>query len=109
MKSNRVEHGNNEIKKGGEILKIPVNAIRYVKTDNIYLTIFTETKRYIVRSTLESFLEELRMCNLLKVHRSYAVAIYKVDRLMDGFLIIGADEIPVSKANRKEIAELFKV
>ena len=107
VKSNLVERRSLEIKTGGEVVKVPMHTILYIKTDNIYLSIYTDNKKYLVRSTLENFLDEYKNVGLVKVHRSYAVAIDRVTKYTDGVIYIGEEEIPVSKANRKEIQELF--
>lgn len=108
VRSKLTEERSLDIKVGGELVKVPLQTIRYVKTDNIYLIIFTDSKRYLVRSTLENFLEEYKGVGLVKVHRSYAVAIERASKYNDGVIYIEEEEIPVSKSNRKEIQELFK-
>lgn len=52
---------------------IGVNEIVYIKVDNVYCEIFTQSEKLVVRSTLGNLLDDLQSSDLLRVGRSYAI------------------------------------
>lgn len=52
---------------------IGVNEIVYIKVDNVYCEIFTQSEKLVVRSTLGNLLDDLLSSDLLRVGRSYAI------------------------------------
>lgn len=95
------------IKSGGDTINVAIRSIKYLKADNIYLVIHCDDRRLLVRSTMESFLEEHKSAGIHRTHRSYAVRMDHVDRYEDGTIYIDLQEIPVSKSNRKDFLQLY--
>lgn len=96
------------IKDGLLTVKIEINDIRWIKSDNIYVEIETPEKKYLVRSSLEKFLEQLDDTSFGRTHRSYAVNLSHVRAVNGQYVIIGADKIPLSRKFRDEILTRFK-
>jgi len=84
------------------------NIIRKLKLDDIlfaeamgdYVKLFTTQKFYAIHTTLKSVEERLPASRFLRVHRSYIVAINKIDTIQDGAIIIHTTSIPVADAYR---------
>ncbi len=96
------------IKDGGLNIKLSTSDIRWLKSDNIYVEVQTKEKVYLVRQSLERFLEELQDPAFLRTHRSYAVNIHQVQAVNSQYLLLGPDKIPLSRKFRDEILEKFK-
>lgn len=61
--------------------KIYLDEILVIESLKDYLKITTQTNRYIIHHTLTSFTEQLPKNNFIRIHRSYTVAIDKIDTL----------------------------
>lgn len=93
------------VKQGRDIVKIDTNDIEYVKSDNNYLEVITSSKTFLLRNTLEKFLQDANDTNLVRTHRSYAVNIVKIDAIKGASLMIGRHKCPISRAYRQEILD----
>jgi two-component system response regulator LytT len=95
------------IKDGTQSIKLESRNIEYIKSDNVYIEIHTKQKKYLIRQSLETFLEELADSNLVRIHRSYAANILSVDAINSQHVIVGDTRCPISRAHKKEVAELY--
>ena len=59
--------------------KIYLDEILVIESLRDYLKISTSTDRYIIHQTLSSFTKQLPSDNFIRIHRSYTVAINKID------------------------------
>lgn len=69
--------------------KIYLDEILVIESLKDYLKINTLTDRYIIHQTLSSFTDQLPENKFIRIHRSYTIAIDKVDTLEGNSLIIG--------------------
>lgn len=85
------------------LIKIDIPTINVVEAKGDYIHIKTESKNYIVHSTLKKIEEKLPPALFLKVHRTYIINTKKIVDIEDNSVLIGKDVIPVSRANRPEL------
>lgn len=85
------------IKVGKQHVKIYVNEIVYIKSDNIYIDIFTVDKKYTLRMTLDVFTKQLPQNNFQRVHRSYVVNTDRIIQKTAKFVLIENLRIPLSR------------
>ena len=78
-------------------VKLNLDDIHYIQSDGNYLHIFLEHKTHLVRARLVDFLKQLPDTIFVQVHQRYAINKSKVDLIGNGFVVIGKEEIPVSK------------
>ncbi|WP_424961462.1 LytTR family transcriptional regulator DNA-binding domain-containing protein [Ekhidna sp.] len=95
------------VKVGAKKVKVSVQDIHYIKSDNNYLDVVTEEKKFIVRNSLDNFLSELRSNEIVRVHRSYAVNIHKVKAINGQQLLVKDIKCPISRTNKREVSELL--
>lgn len=95
------------LKKGKTTEKLMIEDILYIRSDNNYIDIFTNYKRYTERTSIDTFLELLNSNNLLRVHRSYVINKDFATKFDKKRVFIGNIEIPVSRANCNEVKKLF--
>ena len=69
--------------------KIYLDEILVIESLKDYLKIITTTSRYIIHQTLQSFTENLPSENFIRIHRSYTIAIDKIDMLEGNSVEIG--------------------
>ena len=85
------------------LVKINMPDINVIEAKGDYIRIKTETKNYVVHSTLKKIEEKLPQSTFLKVHRSYIINTKKIIDIEDNSVLIKQDIIPVSRANRSEL------
>ena len=89
----------------GQEIYVSYQDICYIKSENVYLRIHSTRQSYLVRGTLQKYLEQLPSLMFCQVHRSYAVNLSHVQSF-DGTDVImeNGERIPVSRHRQK----LFK-
>lgn len=93
------------VKTGNELKKINFADIEYVEAFADYVQIFTAEKRYTVLSTMKSIHAKLGEKNFLRVHRSYIVALNKIESFSEKGLHVGERIVKVSRKYKKELKE----
>jgi DNA-binding LytR/AlgR family response regulator len=93
------------------------NIIRRLKLDDIlfaeamgdYVKLYTLEKFYAIHATLKAVEERLPASRFLRVHRSYLVAINKIDSMEGGVLIINRKPLPVADAYRSALNKRMNI
>src|SRR5690606_9418531 len=91
------------VKTGNELIKLNFSAIHYVEAFADYVQIHTADKRYTVLSTMKSIHTKLGEGEFLRVHRSFIVALNKIEGIKDNELDVGKKTIKVSRKYKKEL------
>jgi two-component system, LytTR family, response regulator len=86
------------IKDNGVLKKVSADDILYLEAMGDYVKIFTSQKFHIVHATLKSIEEKLPASKFMRVHRSYIVALNKIDFIEEGVINIKGAIIPVADA-----------
>lgn len=86
------------IKSDGQFIKIKLADVLYFESEKDYVFIHTEQKRYLTLLSLKQLEKELPIDKFLRVHRSYFVALDKIEMVDGSNLIIKGKEIPVSRS-----------
>ena len=86
------------IKDNGVLKRVSANDIQYLEAMGDYVKIFTPQKFHIVHSTLKSIEEKLPPLKFMRIHRSYIVALNKIDFIEEGVININGAAIPVADA-----------
>ncbi|MGB0973448.1 MAG: LytR/AlgR family response regulator transcription factor [Flavobacteriaceae bacterium] len=89
--------------------KIIFKDILYIKSDNVYIEIYTTSKTYVVRSTLKDFLKKLPQDDFLRTSKSYIINIRHVQAMNSRDVIIDDKMIPVSKEYKPIIQEMLNI
>ncbi|MCW1953748.1 MAG: LytTR family transcriptional regulator, partial [Flavobacteriia bacterium] len=85
------------IKKQHIFHRIAFNDIQYIKSDNVYLEIYTTTQSFLVRSTLKDYLNKLPLETFHRAHKSYIVNINHIQALNVKDIVVADKIIPISK------------
>lgn len=96
------------IKDGTVLVKVLHDDILWLKSDNIYVEVKTAGKTYLVRNSLEKFLEDLDDTLFFRTHRSYAVNLRHVNAVNGQYLIVAGEKTPLSRKFRDEALLRFK-
>jgi two-component system, LytTR family, response regulator len=84
-------------------VRIDVADIQYVESMKDYIRVVTTKGEFICHQSLADITARLPTELFYRVHRSYTVAIKKIDHVRHHCAHIGAKAIPISRANREEV------
>lgn len=97
------------IRDNGSLKKIRLEEILWIEAMGDYIKIYTPGKWYIVHTTLKAVEEKIRSPRLMRIHRSYIVALDKIDSIEDGVLNIMNTPIPVAESYRSQLMKKLKL
>jgi DNA-binding LytR/AlgR family response regulator len=83
--------------------KIAVAEIQYIQALGDYLVIYTIDKKHTVHLTLKSFLERFNSDNFMRIHRSYIIALNKIDKVEESTAYVGKHPVPIGDNYRSEL------
>ena len=90
-------------------LKIMLADILFLKSDHVYINIFTKDgKVHLIRSSLSSLLERLPDY-FFKIQRSYVINLNAIDNIGLVYVNIGKHELPFGKGYRTKLLKLLHV
>jgi DNA-binding LytR/AlgR family response regulator len=93
------------IKTDNKIVKINYSDILYVEALQNYIAVYTTTKKHISYLTFKSVEESLPQHIFLKVHKSYLVALSKIESIEANEILIGTHHIPISRSMKDEVMD----
>lgn len=88
------------IRDSNVVKRLKLDDIIYAEAMGDYVKLHTPQRYFAIHSTLKAVEERLPSSRFFRVHRSYVVAINKIDTIQNGVLIIGGKPIPVADAYR---------
>lgn len=96
------------VKEGSSIRRINISKILFVEAMDNYAIIQMEGERVIIHEKMKELEEKLATYKIIRIHRSYLIAVNKIDKVEDDFVLIGSKEIPLSRSHRKSLIESMK-
>lgn len=94
------------VKSEYKIQKVYLHQILYIEGLKDYISIFTPTERIITLQNMKKMEETLPEKHFMRVHKSYIVALNKIDSIERSRIFIGDKVIPVGDTYRDQF---FKV
>ncbi len=88
------------VKDNGVLKRISIEDILFLEAMGDYVKVHTPQKFHVVHATLKSIEEKLPASKFIRVHRSYIVAINKIDYIQEGTISIGKTTIPVADTHK---------
>jgi len=83
--------------------------ILYLEAMGDYVKFYTTHCMYAIHGTLKSIELRLPASKFLRIHRSYIVAVNKIDTMEDGGLVINGKFVPVADSYRKTLNSRINV
>ncbi len=93
------------VKDNGILKRISIDDILFLEAMGDYVKVHTSQKFHVVHATLKSIEEKLPTTKFLRVHRSYIVAINKIDYIQEGTISIGKTSIPVADTHKSNLSK----
>lgn len=91
------------VKDNGVLKRISIDDILFLEAMGDYVKVHTPQKFHVVHATLKSIEEKLPSSKFIRVHRSYIVAINKIDYIQEGTISIGKTTIPVADTHKSNL------
>ena len=96
------------IREGYQTSRVPVRDIVYLEALDNYTKIHTPQRRYLTLLSLGHLCEQLPASRFLRIHRTFAVAMDKINRLDGATLLVGGTALPVGRTYRPRVAEALR-
>lgn len=95
------------LKENKKIVKIIPSSILYIESFKDYLTIHTSDKEVRVRLALSDIEEKLNTSHFVRIHKSYIVAIDRIDSFSTTSVELNGVEIPIGRMFRKNATSIL--
>ncbi|HEY0896696.1 MAG TPA: response regulator transcription factor [Sphingobacteriaceae bacterium] len=96
------------LKTGYEQQKVLFDEIRYIEATGNYVTFDLGEKQILSRSTFADAISLLPAEKFVRIHRSFVVAVGKIDRVERHQVTIRDKKVPVGEAYRQNLHEVLK-
>jgi len=87
-----------------KLMKFKLNDILYIESLKDYIKIITTTGNYLVHKSMTSISQELPSDNFLRIHRSFTIAINKIQSIEGNSVEIANRRVPIGR-NYLQIAK----
>lgn len=88
-----------------KMMKIMVADILYIEADRNYSRIFTNSKEFLLSTTLKTIEEKLSGHLFVRIHRSYIINLAHVDEVAESHVIIAQKVIPLSSGLKEHLLQ----
>jgi DNA-binding LytR/AlgR family response regulator len=90
-------------------LKVSLEDILYIESLKDYIRVVTTHKTIVTKHSMASLEEMLPKNIFFRIHRSYIVALNKIDSYSSELITIAKQELPVSRMYRNELIKILKI
>ena len=91
-----------------KMVKINFNEILYIESLKDYIKVVTTSKNLVTKHSISSLEQTLPKENFMRIHRSFIVAINKINSYTSEMVEVGKIELPVSRMYRLEVEKALK-
>lgn len=85
--------------------KVKFAELAYIKSDHVYLELYTvNAKKFVIRSTIKSLAEKLP-ANFFQTNRSHMVNLDHLDSIDVSHVVISGQNVPIGKNYRNELID----
>lgn len=89
------------VKTGYDWVRIDLDSLLYLEAEDNYVTFYEACRKTLCRMTLREAMEKLPPGKFLRIHKSYVVAVFRVDKIERGQVMVGGRYLPVSATFRE--------
>jgi DNA-binding LytR/AlgR family response regulator len=92
-----------------KMIKVLLNDILYIEGLSDYVKIITKTKTIVTKQLISALEETLPKDNFIRIHRSFIIAINKIDSYNADSIQIGNKELPISRLFKQNVNKLLNI
>jgi two-component system, LytTR family, response regulator len=97
------------IRDNGILKRLLIEDIHFMEAMGDYVKVFTQQKFHAIHTTLKTVEEKLPANKFLRVHRSYIVALNKIEKIEEGVIVINSKPVPVADAYRSSLNKRLNI
>ncbi|MFC2089420.1 LytR/AlgR family response regulator transcription factor [Bacteroidota bacterium] len=86
-----------------KMIRIDFSEVRFIESISDYIKIHLENKTIVTRETLLNIEAKLPVSRFLKIHRSFIVAVDRIDSYTNEYVEIGKRQIPISRSHKESV------
>jgi DNA-binding LytR/AlgR family response regulator len=83
--------------------KVNLDDILYIEALADYVQIQTANGRHVILSTMKAMEQKMHATKFIRIHRSFIVAINKIDKIEDNTVTVGDKAFPVSRTHKQNL------
>ena len=87
------------------IVRLDTRDIKYLETQGHYILVHTEKKTYSFRETMKATVKKMKDKHFMQCNSGYLVNLRYVEGVRQNVVIVGGDELLISRPRRKEFME----
>lgn len=91
---------------GTEEIQFYENELKFLRSNGNYIEVHLDSARKIIRNTMDNCLSEISSSKVVRTHRSYAIAIDRIQKITNNSVFIQNEQIPVSRLYLTTLKEL---
>jgi len=95
-------------KDGWTTVKLPISSILYAEADGNYIKLISKDRSYLIRYSLSWFFDQVQDKGFLKIHRARVVNGRIIKQYNRNTVLIGNEELPVSKSGYQALYTYFE-
>ncbi|MCW3089813.1 MAG: DNA-binding response regulator [Ferruginibacter sp.] len=97
------------IRDNGILKRLLIEDIHFMEAMGDYVKVFTLQKFHAIHTTLKNVEDKLPPNKFLRVHRSYIVALNKIEKIEEGTIVINNKTVPVADAYRNTLNKKLNI
>lgn len=90
-------------KSNGKLEKINFEEILFIEAMENYAAIYLENRKIIIHTTFKALLEKLPAKQFIQTHKSYIIALKRVESIDGNIIHIQKHQVPISKYMRESV------
>ena len=96
------------VKVDGFFMDIELSNLLYAQSFGNYVKLFTKTRTYLASTTTNEIQSTLPDSLFMRIHKSYIVALDKIDAIEKDFVVINKVNLPIGITYRRELLEILR-
>lgn len=96
------------LKVDGIAIQVSITDIYFIESQGNYLKVHTKAKTYMVHMTMNEMEATLPVRSFIRVHKSYIINKYEIQKNNDEHVLVNEETIPVGKTYKKYFTEFIK-
>jgi DNA-binding LytR/AlgR family response regulator len=90
-----------------KMVKVILDEILYIESLKDYVKIITKTTTIITKQSISSLEESLPKDSFIRIHRSFIVALSKIESYNHEVIVINKKELPISRMYKHEVGKVI--
>jgi DNA-binding LytR/AlgR family response regulator len=92
-----------------KMIKIPLEDIQYIESLKDYVIIYLPGRRIVTKQKISYLEQKLPDGDFLRIHRSFLVAINKIQAFSPNHVEINNQELPIGRSYKSEVAKVLGI